>query len=44
MIDVFNDLPLNFKKIWGVDLPCKFPGEVKYGPNLKDMQKLDTLS
>ncbi len=36
----FDDLPKNFKKLWGIDLPIAFPGEVSIGPNLKDMKKL----
>lgn len=38
-IRVFDDIPNNFKKLWGIDLPCKFPGEVKYGKDLKNMKK-----
>lgn len=40
-IKVFNDIPANVKKLWGVDLPCAFPGEVKVGHNLAEMQKFD---
>jgi twinkle protein len=36
----FDDLPKNFKKLWNIDLPIPFPGEVSVGPNLKDMVKL----
>lgn len=40
-IEVFNDIPGNVKKMFGINLPCSFPGEVKVGHNLKDMVKLD---
>lgn len=36
---VFDDLPKNFKKLFNVDLPIPFPGEVSYGYNLLDMKK-----
>jgi len=39
-ISCFDDLPRNFKKLWNIDLPIAFPGEVSVGPNLKDMKKL----
>jgi DNA polymerase I-like protein with 3'-5' exonuclease and polymerase domains len=42
-VDVFNDIPGNVKKLYGIDLPCPFPGEVKVGDNLKEMQKLDSF-
>jgi DNA polymerase I-like protein with 3'-5' exonuclease and polymerase domains len=42
-VDVFNDIPGNVKKLYGIDLPCPFPGEVKVGYNLKEMQKLDSF-
>jgi len=35
----FDDIPKNFKKLWNIDLPIPFPGEVKYGPNLKELNK-----
>jgi DNA polymerase I-like protein with 3'-5' exonuclease and polymerase domains len=35
--EVFADIPLNVKKLFNVDLPVKFPGEVKVGKNLKEM-------
>lgn len=37
MYDSFNELPQYVKKIFDIDLPFPFPGEVKYGPNLADM-------
>ncbi|MEM4379981.1 MAG: DNA polymerase [Thermoplasmatales archaeon] len=40
-IEVFNDIPKNIKKIFGVTLPVAFPGEVKVGHNLRDMVPLD---
>ena len=40
MIEVFRDIPANIKKLFGVTPPIDFPGEVKYGPNLRDMEKL----
>ncbi len=36
----FDDLPKNFLKLWGVTLPIPFPGEIKAGPNLKDLKRL----
>jgi hypothetical protein len=39
MIEVFNDIPRNITKLFDVTPPIEFPGEVKYGPNLKEMKK-----
>jgi DNA polymerase I-like protein with 3'-5' exonuclease and polymerase domains len=39
-VSCFDDIPKNFKKLWNVDLPIAFPGEVKAGPNLKDLSRL----
>lgn len=39
MIEVFNDIPANIKKLFGITTPIAFPGEVKIGPNLRDMEK-----
>jgi DNA polymerase I-like protein with 3'-5' exonuclease and polymerase domains len=39
-VESFDDIPKNFKKLWGITLPIPFPGEVKVGPNLKDLNKL----
>lgn len=36
-ISCFDDLPKNVKKLWNIDLPIPFPGEVKAGPNLKEL-------
>lgn len=36
----FDDLPLNFKRIFGVDMNIPFSCECKYGPNMADMTKL----
>jgi DNA polymerase I len=38
-LSVFDDLPKNVKKLYGVDLPVQFPGEVSVGFNLKDMKE-----
>lgn len=38
-IEVFNDIPKNVKKLFKVELPIAFPGEVSVGTNLKDMVK-----
>lgn len=38
-IQVFDDLPKNFKKLWNIELPCAFPGEVKVGKDLLNMEK-----
>lgn len=40
MYQVFDNLPKNIKKIFGVELPIQFPCEVVYGPNLLDMKPL----
>ena len=40
MYDVFDDLPKNFKKIFNIDMPIPFPGEVKYGKNLAQMKEI----
>jgi DNA polymerase-1 len=40
-IQVFNDIPKNFKRLWGIDLPIPFPGEVKVGRDLANMIKLE---
>lgn len=37
---VFNDIPMNVKRIWGVTLPIPFPAEVYKGPNFKDLEKV----
>lgn len=39
-MSVFDDLPRNFKRLWNIELPIAFPGEVKAGPNLKDLKKV----
>ena len=39
-ISVFNDIPKNVKKLFGITLPIPFPGEVKVGHNLKEMEEL----
>lgn len=38
--EAFDAIPQNFKKIYGVELPCKFPCEIKIGKNLKEMKLL----
>lgn len=40
MYEVFRDLPINVKKLFNRELSVPFPCEVKYGPNLLEMQKL----
>ena len=37
---VFDDLPLNIKKIFGYDWVVPMTCEAKFGPNMKDTQKL----
>jgi len=37
---VFDDLPKNFKKLWNIDLPIPFPGEVSVGKDLLNMEKV----
>ena len=36
-VKVFEDIPKNVYKLWGVELPIPFPGEVKVGRVLLDM-------
>lgn len=38
---VFKDLPLNFKKLYGKELKVPFAGEVLFGKNLFDLTKFD---
>ena len=39
MYSVFDDLPKNMKKLWGIDSPIAFPCEVKVGLSLGEMEK-----
>ena len=41
MFEVFDDIPKNLKRIWGIDLPIQFPCDISVGPNLKDLTKLN---
>lgn len=43
-IEVFNDIPKNVRKLFNIDLPIPFPGEVKIGHNLKEMEKYEDYS
>lgn len=38
-LKVFDDIPANFRKLWGIELPVKFPGSIKIGPNLSEMKE-----
>ncbi len=38
---VFDDLQSNIKKVFGYDWEVPLACEVKHGPNMKDMKKLD---
>lgn len=38
-LQVFDDLPKNFKKLFNIDLPIPFPGEAFVGPDLLNMEK-----
>lgn len=38
--NVFDDLPKNVKKFWGMESPIKFPCEIKVGHNLGEMEKV----
>ncbi len=40
MYEAFDDLPKNFKALFGVDMNIPFPGEVKIGLNMADMKDL----
>jgi len=35
---VFDDIPKNFKKLFNIDLPIPFPGEVSVGRDLLNME------
>lgn len=37
-IQVFNDIPKNVKRLFNVDLPIQFPGEVSVGKDLLNME------
>jgi DNA polymerase I-like protein with 3'-5' exonuclease and polymerase domains len=39
-LEVFDDLPKNFKKLFNVDMPIPFPGEVSVGKDLLNMEKV----
>ena len=36
---VFHDLPMNIKNIFGYDWKCPMSCETKYGPDMKNMKK-----
>lgn len=36
--DVFDDIPLNIKRLWGIEVPLKFPGEVFKGKNFRELE------
>jgi len=38
--DVFRDLPMNIKNVFGYDWQCPMACESKFGPNMKDMVKV----
>lgn len=38
-VQVFADLPKNVKKLWNIELPIPFPGEVNVGKDLQNMEK-----
>jgi DNA polymerase-1 len=40
MYNTFDSLPRNMVKLWGIETPIPFPGEVKVGPNMADMEKI----
>ena len=39
-MSVFQDLPKNLKKLFGIDLPIPFPGEAYVGKDLLNMEKV----
>lgn len=39
-MSVFQDLPKNVKKLFGIDLPIPFPGEAYVGKDLLNMEKV----
>lgn len=42
MIEVANDTPKNFKKLFNVDMDIPFPTEIKIGHNLNQMEKYES--
>jgi hypothetical protein len=38
---VFDDISTNISRIWKVEVPIKFPGEVYKGMNLKDLEPVE---
>lgn len=36
----FNDLPMNFERVFGVPFNLPLSGEISYGPNLRDLVKV----
>ena len=42
--EVFNDLPKNFQKLFNVKMPIPFPCETKFGHNLGEMEKLNSIN
>lgn len=36
--DVFDDIPKNIERVWGVKVPLQFPGEVFKGNNFRDLE------
>jgi DNA polymerase-1 len=40
--NVFADLPMNIKAMFGYEWKCPMACESKYGPNMKDMKKIST--
>lgn len=40
-VQAFDDLVPNVKRMFNIDLPCPFPGEVKVGKDMKNMIDLD---
>jgi hypothetical protein len=36
--NVFDDIPKNIKRVWGIDVPLNFPGEVYKGHNFRHME------
>lgn len=36
----FDNVPVNIKKFWNIDVPIPFPGEVYKGRNFRDMEEV----
>lgn len=42
--EVFQDIPTNFRKVFGLDFNLPMMAEIKFGPNWKDMEKYESAN